>query len=250
MQSKMCKVRSAKSDAQCHLAQMTDLTAHRCGSGAAFREYPINELVMSNLCVLLAVTLIAANSTDQVLTEAFRERKVEVLSAQHGDLVKACEQDTSAAQTCYNASLASYLLALQNMQGDSDLAAQSLQQCGRFAATAGSNAAFKPESDALLTGCFGLSIAMNPAKGMSLGPKSAEMLQQALAVAPTSPRVHYFAAMRLFRTPAIWGGDAKQALEHAERALALFDESKSAPTELSWGKAEVAHLLKQIKQKD
>jgi len=201
---------------------------------------------MFSASLLLAFSWASTGAPDVTLTAAFRETKPEALSSQHATLARDCESSKLAA-TCYHAALGSYLLALTNLQADEDAAANQLAQCGRFSALAGTQDTQKAEADALLSACYGLSIALNASKGMALGPASTTLLADAERLAPTSPRVHYFAAMRLFRTPKIWGGDPVKALAHAERALKLFEDSEANASGLAWGKPEVAHLIEQIK---
>jgi hypothetical protein len=85
-------------------------------------------------------------------------------------------------------------------------------------------------------------------KGMTLGPDSARLVAEALDAAPDNPRVHYFAAMRLARTPPAWGGDPVKALAHAKRAQAL---AVAAPADAmpGWGAAEAAHLIGELEAK-
>lgn len=155
---------------------------------------------------------------------------------------------TRAAAACYGAAHARYVEAALALGGDRDAAIEALVDCGVRLAPLASDAAWGAEAKALLSGCYGMSIALNPMKGMTLGPESARLVEQALAAAPDNPRVHYFAAMRLARTPPAWGGDPAKALEHARRAQAL---AATAPTPgmPTWGASEAAHLAAELAAK-
>jgi hypothetical protein len=158
-----------------------------------------------------------------------------------------CER-TRDAGFCYRAAHARYVEAALAFRVDRDAAVAALVDCGVRLAPLAGDATWAAEAKALLSGCYGLSIALNPMKGMSLGPESARLVAEALAAAPDNPRVHYFAAMRLARTPPAWGGDPAKALEHARRAQALA-EATPAPGMPGWGAAEAAHLAAELAAK-
>ncbi len=82
-------------------------------------------------------------------------------------------------------------------------------------------------------------------RGMTLGPKSAGMLQAAMAQQPTgNPRVMMNMAQSLYYTPEAFGGSKVKATELMERALASYDTFKpESPLHPSWGKAYVAKTL-------
>jgi hypothetical protein len=156
----------------------------------------------------------------------------------------ACEQSRDAA-LCYRAAHARYVEAVLSLRGDRDAAITALVDCGVRLAPLQADPTWAAEAKALLSGCYGITIALNPMKGMTLGPDSARLVAEALAAAPDNPRVHYFAAMRLARTPPAWGGDPAQALDHAKRAMALA-AAASTDAVPSWGAAEAAHLADEL----
>lgn len=160
----------------------------------------------------------------------------------------ACER-TRDAGLCYRAAHARYVQAAIALRGDRDAAITALVDCGVRLAPLLTDPAWAAEAKALLSGCYGLTIALNPMKGMTLGPDSARLVAEALDAAPDNPRVHYFAAMRLARTPAAWGGDPVKALAHAKRAQA---QAVAAPADAmpGWGAAEAAYLISELEAKD
>lgn len=155
-----------------------------------------------------------------------------------------CDLARSPA-ACYRAAHARYVEAALSLRGDRDAAIAALVDCGVRLAALKAEPAWGAEAKGLLSGCYGMTIALNPMKGMTLGPESARLVAEALAAAPDNPRVHYFAAMRLARTPPAWGGDPVKALEHARRARSLA-EAMPADAMPGWGKAEAARLVAEL----
>lgn len=81
-----------------------------------------------------------------------------------------------------------------------------------------------PTATALLAGCWGLRIALKPIRGMTLGSKISRELEGALQAAPDDPMVHYQLGMSRYNTPAAFGGDLDEAIEHFQRARLLMEE--------------------------
>jgi hypothetical protein len=158
-----------------------------------------------------------------------------------------CGRSGQAAD-CYRAAHAHWIAAVLALGGGRDAAVESLVGCGVRLAPLLADPAWAAEAKALQSGCHGLTIALNPMKGMTLGPESARLIDEALSAAPDNPRVHYFAAMRLARTPPAWGGDPVKALEHALRARTLA-EAIPADAMPGWGAAEAAHLVAELEAK-
>lgn len=102
---------------------------------------------------------------------------------------------------------------------------------------------------ALLSGCYGQMMGMNPMQGMSLGPKSSEALNKAKERSPDNPRVWIVDGTSDFYTPNMFGGDKEQALKKFKKAARLAEqESIDDPLMPSWGHAEahawigIAHM--------
>jgi tetratricopeptide (TPR) repeat protein len=79
------------------------------------------------------------------------------------------------------------------------------------------------QARALLAGCWGLRIALKPLRGMTLGSKCQRYLDRARAADPDDPMVHYQLGMNRYNTPAAFGGDLDQAIEHFQRARTLLE---------------------------
>lgn len=158
--------------------------------------------------------------------------------------MQRCRADASAAD-CYQAGWAHYLVASAHMGADRERAGASAAACGEALAMHRKDADLGVENEALLAGCYGLAIGLNPMKGMSLGPESARMLAQAQAAQPNNPRVIYFEAQRLKNTPKQWGGDPAKALQLAQQAKAL-DASAAKAGLPAWGSSELEALIRQL----
>jgi tetratricopeptide (TPR) repeat protein len=102
---------------------------------------------------------------------------------------------------------------------------------------------------ALLSGCYGQMMGMNPMQGMSLGPKANEAMKRAKEHGPNNPRVWIIDGTSDFYAPSMFGGDEERALEKFRKAARLAEqEPADDPLMPSWGHAEahawigLAHL--------
>jgi tetratricopeptide (TPR) repeat protein len=102
---------------------------------------------------------------------------------------------------------------------------------------------------ALLAGCYGQMMGMNPMQGMSLGPKASEAMDKAKELAPNNPRVWIVSGTQDFYTPSMFGGDKEAALRKFKKAARLAEqESVDDPLMPDWGHAEahawigIAHM--------
>ena len=92
---------------------------------------------------------------------------------------------------------------------------------------------------ALLSGCYGQSMGMNPMQSMSLGPKSDDALEKAKELAPENPRIWIIDGVSDFYTPSMFGGNKERALKKFKKATRLAEqESVQDPSMPSWGHAE------------
>ena len=102
---------------------------------------------------------------------------------------------------------------------------------------------------ALLAGCYGQRMGLDPMRGMSLDPKSSEVMEKAMTLAPKNPRVWIIGGTQDYFTPSMFGGDKEQALEKFKKAARLAEqESVSDPLKPNWGHVEahawigIAHM--------
>jgi tetratricopeptide (TPR) repeat protein len=74
--------------------------------------------------------------------------------------------------------------------------------------------------------------------GMTLGPKSNQLISGALKQSPNSPRALLFHGIGLLNTPPMFGGDAAKGAKLIQRAIDAFaaaDEKSAGP---HWGSAD------------
>ena len=101
---------------------------------------------------------------------------------------------------------------------------------------------------ALLSGCYGQMMGMNPMRGMSLGPKASEAMKRAKEHGPNNPRVWIIDGTSDFYAPSMFGGDKERALKKFKKAARLAERETVDPLMPSWGHAEahawvgIAHM--------
>lgn len=84
---------------------------------------------------------------------------------------------------------------------------------------------FKGEAKALLSAVYGLKIGYSSMMGMSLGPKSSDLVEDAIKLSPNSPLVWRVEANSKMFTPAMFGGDKEEAVKAFEKSIGLFEKS-------------------------
>jgi hypothetical protein len=86
-------------------------------------------------------------------------------------------------------------------------------------------------------------------RGMTMGPKSAMLLGQALKLQPDNPRALMQMAQNRYYTPEAFGGSQKQGIELLEKCVASYDTFQPAtPFDPSWGKGYCVALLAEWKK--
>lgn len=165
------------------------------------------------------------------------------LEARAQKLAADCARAGEAAP-CYASAWAQYRIASAAFAGGEPAqAGPALVACASTLAAHQDDRRWGAEARALLAGCYGMSIALNPMKGMSLGPQIARLTDEALAAAPESPRAHLFAAQRYANTPTTWGGDVDKARAHTARGLEL---AARLAAEDAWGREDLAWLARRL----
>ncbi len=66
-------------------------------------------------------------------------------------------------------------------------------------------------------------INLRPRRGMSLGPRSSRLIDQALEMDPRYPRGHLEKGNMTFHAPRLLGGSKKESVKHYERAVTLWE---------------------------
>ena len=111
-----------------------------------------------------------------------------------------------------------------------------------------------PTADALaLRGSvMGMMIGLsgNPLSGMTLGPKSTELVDRAKEIEPKNPRVWLISGMSAMFTPKMFGGGTDKAQVDLRKAIALFETDRPVAPAPSWGHADAYIWLGQALQKE
>jgi tetratricopeptide (TPR) repeat protein len=95
------------------------------------------------------------------------------------------------------------------------------------------------ESHALLSTAYGLSIGMQPARAMWLGPRLLDQEKQARKLSPDSPRVLYLLGMNRYYGPSLLGGKSEglKLLLAAEKLFEAEAGKAGGPFEPRWGRS-------------
>lgn len=104
------------------------------------------------------------------------------------------------------------------------------------------NNAKSPEANALLSGIYGMQIALSPMKGMSLGSRTGNLLDKALKNDPNSAFANYQQGSSLYYTPRMWGGDVPKSIDYLTKAKELYE---TQGTENEWNYLNVLSVLGQ-----
>ena len=79
------------------------------------------------------------------------------------------------------------------------------------------------EPKAVLSSVLGLEMAYSPMKGAFLGMKSSSLMSKAMKQSPDSPLVMKLYGGSKQYTPAMWGGDKKEAAEYLQKSVAQYE---------------------------
>lgn len=136
-------------------------------------------------------------------------------------------------------------------QKKNDEAKRALDEADRLLDQATAKA---PTADALalLSSVMGLQIGLsnNPLAGMTLGPKSANILDRAKELEPRNPRVWLISGMSAMFTPKMFGGGTDKAEQDLRKAITLFDADRAVAPNPAWGRADAYIWLGQALQKE
>jgi tetratricopeptide (TPR) repeat protein len=96
----------------------------------------------------------------------------------------------------------------------------------------------QPETYALLSSVIGQQIGANPIKGMLLGPKSNNAMDDAVERGPNNPRVWLLRGIGARFTPKMFGGGDEKAEQYLRRAIQLFEQDRPVAPAPAWGREE------------
>ncbi len=82
---------------------------------------------------------------------------------------------------------------------------------------------YAAQAHALLGGFYGLQIALNPMKGMTLGPKSDKEVNEAMELDPNEPFAYLQKGSSLYNTPVMFGGSVEKSIDYFIKAAELYD---------------------------
>lgn len=132
------------------------------------------------------------------------------------------------------------------LSGEEEPDKEKLEACADTGELAIDRGEESGESHALLGLCFGQLAGTGMMAGMRYSSKSQAMLDEALMIAPDSPRVLLAAGINDLYKPAQYGGDIDRAvrrLQEARRTLTQGPDADNAAWHPAWGKMDAhAHL--------
>lgn len=153
--------------------------------------------------------------------------------------VQATGDTARQALAHYYAALADYRIANQLSDDAEDKRESHLKDAIRHLKQATTTDAQMADAWALLAGCYGQMMGLNPMRGMTLGSDADEAMEQAKELAPKNPRVWIIDGTSDFFAPSMFGGDKERALRKFKNAARLAEqESIDDPLAPDWGHAE------------
>jgi tetratricopeptide (TPR) repeat protein len=139
----------------------------------------------------------------------------------------------------YYAALANYRLNNQYPNDAENKREPVLKDAIEHLKTATDLAPTMADAWALLSGCYGQRMGLDPLRSVTLGPKASDAMSTAKDLAPENPRVWIIDGTSDFFTPIMFGGDKERALRKFKKAGRLAEaESVDNPLRPDWGYAE------------
>lgn len=102
------------------------------------------------------------------------------------------------------------------------------------------------ETTALLSAVLGQKIGSNMIRGMTLGPRSGSLMDEAVRLGPENPRVWLMRGISAIFTPGMFGGGLDKAEDYLRQAIALFERDDPQPPAPAWGNGEAWLWLGQV----
>lgn len=109
---------------------------------------------------------------------------------------------------------------------------------------------WEAEAEALHSSILGQLIGLKGGmSGMTLGPKSSQLIARAARQLPGSPRVQLFRAISLLNTPAAFGGDPAEGMKLLQEVVTAF-ATPAATEGPRWGHGDALAWLGLARQKN
>jgi tetratricopeptide (TPR) repeat protein len=144
----------------------------------------------------------------------------------------------------YHLAYVEYRMLIYYLQTENDDFRVIAEQCEKRLESLLRNKPGWPEAQALLSGVYGLSIARNWTRGMTVGPKANRLAQQAVDSDPGNPRAWLMHGSQKLHTPPMFGGSLDDAVQAFERAIELYeDRLPGDPMLPEWGYADALTWL-------
>ena len=139
----------------------------------------------------------------------------------------------------YYLAYADYSLSIIQMNSDKTKAAQYIDEAIDYGEKALRVNKRSAETLALLGTIYGVKTSLDNKDMMEYGPKSNQVIAEALALEPNNPRVLLQAGINKMYTPEFYGGSKKEALRLFVRAVGIFDSSSVTDSlKPDWGKLQ------------
>jgi len=162
-------------------------------------------------------------SVDRAYFEGDRNTLTQLLDESH---------NIKSVDAAYIQALAHYRLAILAGQDRTEVSRQVNPAIDLLVGKLAETRTGLADERALLSAVYGLKIASNFLSAIRLGPKSSAAAAAALEEAPDNPRVLLLDGVRLFSTPARFGGDRALAMRRFQAAIIYFED----PADTScWG---------------
>jgi len=138
---------------------------------------------------------------------------------------EAFDKKNSDPTLRWNLALAQYCLMANTMRSrDEDRFGKYYKITEDHLQTLSKDEKMKAEANAILSAVYGVKIAYSSMMGMTLGPKSGGLVDEALKLAPESPLVWRIEANSKMFTPSMFGGDMNEAIKAFEKSITLFEK--------------------------
>jgi len=125
----------------------------------------------------------------------------------------------------YDILLAQYGLIGHYLEEDRDAEAEALlAEAEKYLTRLEKRPGFAVESMLFEAAFKAFRINLRPRRGISLGPQSSRLINQALDSDPSYPRAHLEKGNMLYHAPRLFGGSKKESIPHYAKAIALWEQ--------------------------